>query len=153
MVITQHISTPEIMEAWGKQIALHCPNRLHIHLIGELGAGKTTLMRGFITALGHQGIVKSPTYTLVEPYHLPEHQVYHFDLYRLADPEELEFMGIHDYLAETAICVFEWAERGGDVLGIPDLVIELHYQTISSRQLKITAKTPLGMKVIAMLMP
>ncbi|ALG66593.1 tRNA (adenosine(37)-N6)-threonylcarbamoyltransferase complex ATPase subunit type 1 TsaE [Beggiatoa leptomitoformis] len=151
MFTTQLIDSAQTMAQWGKKLALICPPQLTIHLIGELGAGKTTFVRGFINALGHQGIVKSPTYTLVEPYKLPTHQLYHFDLYRLTDPEELEYMGIRDYLAETAVCVFEWAERGGALLGTPDLVIELHYRTITSRELNITAQTPAGKITLAQL--
>ena len=109
-----------------------------IYLTGDLGAGKTTLARGVLRGYGHQGAVKSPTYTLVEPYEFSRYNIYHFDLYRLSDPEEVEFLGVSDYLDGSNLCLIEWPERGGSLLPAADLIIDL---AIAGRGRRLTWRT------------
>ncbi|WP_045224187.1 tRNA (adenosine(37)-N6)-threonylcarbamoyltransferase complex ATPase subunit type 1 TsaE [Methyloterricola oryzae] len=122
-----------------------------VFLHGDLGAGKTTLVRGALRAGGYTGAVKSPTYTLVEEYRIGEATFFHFDLYRLADPEELEWMGIRDFFRPDAICFVEWPERGAGLLPVADLDLSLLVHG-TSRQLSALASTPCGEAVLRAMM-
>ncbi len=109
-----------------------------VYLSGPLGAGKTTFARGFLRGLGYTGIVKSPTYTLVEPYSCDGVDCYHFDLYRLEDPEELEFTGARDYFNESSICLIEWPEKAKGLLPAADFDCRLEHHD-QGRSLTLTA--------------
>ena len=121
-----------------------------IYLKGELGTGKTTLVRGVLNRLGHTGNVKSPTYTIVEPYLIDSHVIYHFDLYRLDDPEELESLGIRDYCDGQSICFFEWPEKGGNLLPNADINLELTYFE-NTREVEFTSKSDVGKTILKQL--
>ena len=142
-----HLSDEVATVAMGNQIAAIIEQGAVIYLHGDLGAGKTTFTRGVVQGFGHTGKVKSPTYTLVEPYELEKANVYHFDLYRLGDPEELEYMGIRDYFSADAICVVEWPEKGGEIIPVPDLDITLSYVD-DERKIVIKSASERGVAIV-----
>ncbi|MCW8853780.1 MAG: tRNA (adenosine(37)-N6)-threonylcarbamoyltransferase complex ATPase subunit type 1 TsaE [Gammaproteobacteria bacterium] len=138
-----HLADESAQLALAARIARQCPAGAVIFLHGDLGTGKTTFVRGFLQALGHQGVVKSPTYTLVEPYLIDHKHIYHFDLYRLADPDELEYAGGRDYFNDQAICLLEWPEKAEGYLPQADLILHLSYRD-SGRDVIIESGSDLG---------
>ncbi|MBA2779214.1 tRNA (adenosine(37)-N6)-threonylcarbamoyltransferase complex ATPase subunit type 1 TsaE [Billgrantia kenyensis] len=132
---------------FGECLGKAMQGRGRLYLEGELGAGKTTLARGILKACGHLGAVKSPTYTLVEPYELSAGRVYHFDLYRLGDPEELEFIGGRDLFSDDALCIVEWPSRGAGWLPGPDLWVTLSLCEVG-REARLEALTEHGRAVL-----
>ena len=134
--------------ALAEKVALHLKSSFVLLLKGDLGVGKTTFARGFVLASGFNGVVKSPTYTLVEPYPIANNRMcYHFDLYRLANPEELEFIGARDYFNENDVCLVEWPEKAEGFLPVADWICEFSHQN-TGRNLTISAITDKGKKLM-----
>ncbi|HIG79303.1 MAG TPA: tRNA (adenosine(37)-N6)-threonylcarbamoyltransferase complex ATPase subunit type 1 TsaE [Cycloclasticus sp.] len=133
------IKDEQAMLAAGKELVAQLSPGMLVFLEGDLGAGKTTLVRGILNAMGHTGSVKSPTYNLVEPYTIKGQAIFHFDLYRLMDAEELEYMGMRDYLNEQSICFVEWPDKGEGLLPSPDILIEI---IINGNQRKLLISHP-----------
>ena len=121
---------------------------LMIYLEGDLGAGKTTFCRGLMRGLGHDQAVKSPTFTVVEPYQLSGFDVYHCDLYRLSDPEELDYMGFEDYVHDRSICLVEWPDKGKGVLNPADVVLSITAEEGEQRVLDVMARSAAGRGVL-----
>ena len=177
------IINEDAMAGLGAQLAALVPAGTIIYLDGDLGAGKTTLVRGFLRAFGHQGAVKSPTFTIVEPYSLDYNKlynyneleeelkldanivadldtkkelkksglkIYHFDLYRLEDPEELEYLGIRDYLDGQAIALIEWPDKGVGVLPRADLIIKITHQN-QGRGIELVSQSIIGAAIASKL--
>ncbi|WP_426206612.1 tRNA (adenosine(37)-N6)-threonylcarbamoyltransferase complex ATPase subunit type 1 TsaE [Pseudomonas sp. TWP3-1] len=141
--VTLYLADEQAMSDFGARIAGVTQGHGLIFLVGNLGMGKTTLSRGIIRGLGHIGAVKSPTFTLVEPYEIGDIRAFHFDLYRLVDPEELEFLGIRDYFEDDALCLIEWPDKGAGFLPKPDLTITISPQD-SGRSLNILSQGSRG---------
>jgi tRNA threonylcarbamoyladenosine biosynthesis protein TsaE len=145
------IKDEQAMLKLGADFAAACTSPMIIYLEGFLGAGKTTLTRGFLQALGHKGAVKSPTYTLVEVYPYNPYEILHFDFYRIQDPDELEYMGIRDYFHENSIALIEWPELAVGKIPTPDIICQIEIIGLK-REIEFVAKTPLGDNVLKALL-
>lgn len=141
--LEKHFMTEQEVEALGNTLAPHLPPEFLMFLYGPLGAGKTTFVRSLLRGLGYLGKVKSPTYTLVEPYEIGDLKIFHFDLYRLQNADELMHMGITDYFSQAAISFIEWPEKGLSCLPQPDLACYIS-QAKEGRDLRFVAYTPRG---------
>ena len=129
--------------ALGAALAPQARSGSVLHLSGELGAGKTTLVRGLLRALGHAGKVKSPTYTLVELYAVAGLSLYHFDFYRFSDPNEWLSSGFREAFNPETLCIVEWPERAAGLLSPPDLSVGLEYSDVGRTAL-LEARSPAG---------
>jgi tRNA threonylcarbamoyladenosine biosynthesis protein TsaE len=146
-IATQFLADEQQTLACGGELAKACGQGAVIFLYGNLGAGKTTFTRGFLRGLGYEGKVKSPTYTIVEPYEVKGRHVFHFDFYRISHPEELEFIGIQDYFVAGAILIIEWPEHGSEILPHADLSCFFEpYQT--GRKISLVAHSLQGEKIV-----
>ncbi|HSH42691.1 MAG TPA: tRNA (adenosine(37)-N6)-threonylcarbamoyltransferase complex ATPase subunit type 1 TsaE [Arenicellales bacterium] len=139
-----HVDSEEKMEAFGAALAGRIESGCVIYLSGDLGAGKTTLVRGLLRALGHDGVVTSPTFTLLEVYQTGRMQVVHMDLYRLEEPEELEVLALRDYLGAHTVLLVEWAERARDRLPGPDCEVRIVIEPDDRREVTIQSFTHVG---------
>lgn len=142
-----HITSGEAMAALGSVLAEPLAGGELIFLTGGLGAGKTTFVRGLIHALGYEGPVKSPTFTLVEPYSFPGLSVYHFDFYRLSDPLELEYLGVQDYFQDQAVCLVEWPERAKGFLPEADILVAIRFDG-DARRVELVAQSESGRRIV-----
>lgn len=136
--------------ALGARLARVVGDKALVFLQGDLGAGKTTLVRGFLQARGHDGNVKSPTYTLIEPYRLPGGNCYHLDLYRLSDGEELEYLGLREMLDEKAVLLVEWPQRAQGWLPEADLLVSISHRG-NARSVRIEAGSTAGSRWLSAL--
>lgn len=144
------IKTAVAMQKLGAAIAKVSQPGLVIYLHGELGAGKTTLVQGFLHQLGHHGYVHSPTFTLLEPYQFDIHLIYHFDLYRLLNAEEFAYIGGRDYFTQQSICLIEWPERGKGFLPAADLICNFDFSNHGKeRMVGLVAGSDKGKSIIS----
>ncbi len=152
MPFTQHLATEADLLQFAAQLACATEDSLILFLHGPLGAGKTTFARGFLSGLGFNQKVKSPTYTLVEPYDIAGRSIFHFDLYRIHSPQELADIGIQDYFCSSSICLIEWPEKGEAFLPSPDLVCHIDFLN-HGREIRIEAYSERGKRILAKLSP
>tara|TARA_R110000868_G_scaffold71079_1_gene208584 strand:+ start:60 stop:530 length:471 start_codon:yes stop_codon:yes gene_type:complete len=151
-IVNQQANDDAAMQALGATLANAALPGSVIYLCGSLGAGKTTFVRGFLRGLGYDGKVKSPTYTLVEPYEPEKFDVFHFDLYRLNVPEELYEIGLEDYFTDQSVCLIEWPDKGEKILPAPDLISYFDImKNQSDRQIRFEARTASGNEILSRL--
>ncbi|WP_416189963.1 tRNA (adenosine(37)-N6)-threonylcarbamoyltransferase complex ATPase subunit type 1 TsaE [Neisseria sp. CCUG17229] len=143
--VSRFLANEEATLALGASWAQSLTAPLVVYLQGDLGAGKTTLTRGLLRGLGHQGAVKSPTYAIVESYPLTDFTLHHFDLYRFSTPEEWEDAGLDDLFDNQSICLIEWPQQGGEFTPAADITLSLNH-TDHGRTVKFTAHTTQGRK-------
>ena len=148
-MIELELHDPGRQEDLGRRLAPLLSGPCLVFLAGELGTGKTTIVRGILAGLGHRGAVRSPTYTLVEPYELGGRAVFHLDLYRLGDPEELEYLGLRDMLSDDNLLLVEWPERGAVALPTADVSVELAYAGARARKIRLEGLTGRGRAILA----
>jgi len=149
----RRLISPEATVAAGHELANAMRaldmSQLIIFLVGDLGAGKTTFARGFLRGWGHVGRVPSPTYTLIEPYELETATIYHIDLYRLSDPDEIDDLGLAELPGPGVVMLLEWPERAGDRLPGADLTVTLQVADDNRRDIEFRASTALGKGLLA----
>ncbi|MEP7061944.1 MAG: tRNA (adenosine(37)-N6)-threonylcarbamoyltransferase complex ATPase subunit type 1 TsaE [Betaproteobacteria bacterium] len=148
--ITLELADAVATERAGRALATALHGGMLVELHGDLGAGKTTLARGVLRGMGHEGAVKSPTYAVVEHYEFSSLYLYHFDFYRFADPSEWELAGFSEYFRDDALCIVEWPENVAGLLPPPDLslALSMHDDAAPGRRLVAHAGTPAGMRAL-----
>lgn len=151
MLLEQNLASELETQNFAHRLSKCLISPLFVTLEGQLGAGKTALARALLRALGYEGVVRSPTYTLVESYQLPGLQVFHLDLYRVADPQELEFLGIEDIFQAKALCLIEWPDKGAGFLPKPDLVCRILVRGETERCLQFESFSERGGAVLTLL--
>jgi len=150
--LTLHLADAAATQTLGARLAPALTGGMIVTLAGDLGTGKTTLVRGLLRARGIEGAVKSPTYTLVEHYLISSLYSYHFDFYRFTNQNEWDSAGMSDYFRSDAVCIVEWPERVGDRLPHPDLALSLSYAADDDgRDVVATAHTPDGERCLTLL--
>lgn len=142
-IVERHLPDEAATLALGRDLARVLAPGMVVWLSGDLGAGKTTLVRGLLRAFHYSGRVKSPTFTLVEHYPFSSFNLYHFDLYRFVDPEEWEYAGFREYFNDHSICLVEWPEKAETMLPVPDLLIRLEWSG-EGRLAKLQGVTEVG---------
>lgn len=150
ITLTRQAANEAAMQALGHSLAEIIVPGCVIYLQGNLGAGKTTFVRGFLRGLGITGKVKSPTYTLVEPYDTEKFEIFHFDLYRLKQPQELQVLDLDAYFTPNSICLIEWPAHGGQYLPPADLIGDFDILK-DTRQIRFAALTKSGEEILARL--